>query len=512
MFKKAYRFVPLLIVVAVILTGCAGEGPNMWQRFASSVLGAERGSAPDFILFLGRFHPMLLHFPIVLLLIGAFLEYRVRIKGNDRYHAAASMMLLLGAISAVATAIAGLFLSLGEEYDQTLLDRHMWLGLAVAVLAVFLYWFGRRATRVATAGPQKAYGGLLIALIALVTVASHFGGNLTHGNGYLLRYAPNTVRNIAGLPDKPERKDSAPREITDITQAGMFADVIQPILDDRCVSCHNPDKKRGDLLMETEEDLLAGGEDGPILTPGDAEASPMYTKLILPEDDEDRMPKNRRPVTDERIQLIKWWIDSGADFEQTIAEAAPPEDVMALIGVSAQQAGGGSASNLPEIAQADTVAIQRLRDTGLLVMPLAENTNWLQVSCTNVTDTFGDDEMRDLAAIGEQVAWLNVARTQVTDAGMTALGDMPNIWRLHLENTGVTDAALEHVGRLGNLEYLNLYGTQVSDSGLNNLAGLELLESVYLWQTQVTPAGAATLQEALPGVYINLGAEIAAND
>jgi hypothetical protein len=58
-----------------------------------------------------------------------------------------------------------------------------------------------------------------------------------------------------------------------------------------------------------------------------------------------------------------------------------------------------------------------------------------------------------------------------------------------------------------NLEYLNLYGTKVTDAGLQHLKGLAKLKKLYLWQTEVTKDGADGLIAAIPGLYINRGAD-----
>jgi YHS domain-containing protein len=100
---------------------------------------------------------------------------------------------------------------------------------------------------------------------------------------------------------------------------------------------------------------------------------------------------------------------------------------------------------------------------------------------------------------------LDLANSQISDAGLANLAGLKNLTRLHLENTGVGDAGLAHLKGLTNLEYLNLYNTQVTDAGLANLTGLKNLKKLYLWQSKVTEAGAAELQKSLPEVAVNLG-------
>ena len=79
----------------------------------------------------------------------------------------------------------------------------------------------------------------------LLVVTGHLGGNLTHGATYLFQYAPNPIRTLAGLQPKVKKTF---KKITDIDSALVFEDVIHPILDARCASCHNEEKLKGELL------------------------------------------------------------------------------------------------------------------------------------------------------------------------------------------------------------------------------------------------------------------------
>jgi hypothetical protein len=71
----------------------------------------------------------------------------------------------------------------------------------------------------------------------------------------------------------------------------------------------------------------------------------------------------------------------------------------------------------------------------------------------------------------------------------------------------MADAGLARLGPLQQLEYLNLYGTRVTDGGLQHLAGLRKLKRLYVWQTGVTPAGVERLRAALPGLQVDTGSK-----
>ena len=90
------------------------------------VLGIERGSAPALALFLGRFHPTIVHFPIAFLLLGVavgLLSARFSVLAPMR--PAVPLILLVGALSALLSVFLGYLLSLGGGYEESLLSIHM---------------------------------------------------------------------------------------------------------------------------------------------------------------------------------------------------------------------------------------------------------------------------------------------------------------------------------------------------------------------------------------------------
>jgi hypothetical protein len=261
-----------------------------------------------------------------------------------------------------------------------------------------------------------------------------------------------------------------------------FATQIQPILKLRCYRCHGPEKDEGGVRLHTSLDI----EDSAAVLPEAPDDSTLFARLTLPEGDEDRMPKGSAPLAKEQIDLIRLWIEQGAEM---------PEGDHTLLG-------GEEPDNVPP---APPEAVATLAATGALVMPIAMNTNRLTVSFVGRASEVGDDTMALIAPLAEQVTWLNLARTGVSDAGLAPLATFKNLTQLHLELTGIGDEALAHLAGLEKLEYLNLYGTKVTDAGLEHLAGLKNLKRLYLWQTPVTYEAAMKLEEATEGLEVNLG-------
>lgn len=261
-----------------------------------------------------------------------------------------------------------------------------------------------------------------------------------------------------------------------------FTTQIQPILEQRCYRCHGPKKDEAGLRLHTFIDI----DDSAVIFPEEPEESELYARLVLPEDDEQRMPKGSAPLPQEQIELIRLWIAQGGEM---------PEGDHTLLGATQEEM----------VPPAPPEAVARLAETGALVMPIAMDTNRLTVSFIGRAAEVGDEEVNLIAPLAEQVTWLNLARTGVTDAGLAPLSTFGNLTQLHLELTGVGDAALAHLSGLEKLEYLNLYGTRVTDKGLEHLKNLKNLKRLYLWQTDVTYDAAMKLQDAVEGLEVNLG-------
>ena len=277
-----------------------------------------------------------------------------------------------------------------------------------------------------------------------------------------------------------------------------FAKQIRPILAENCFKCHAGDKQKGKLRLDSPEAITKGGKDGKAIEAGAPEESPLYLRLTLPTGHDDVMPPDEdgmKPLGRDKTDLIGQWIMQGAGFGDWKGEA------------SAAVPAAGAAPALPQVAAADAGALDKLRQAGARALPLAQGVNLLDVGF-NSGGEVADAQLAMLTPIAQQVYELNLAGSKVTDAGLAAVAQLPNLRRLHLEKTAVTDAGLAHLKGLANLEYLNLYATGVTDAGLAHLAGLKNLRNVYLWQTKVTAEGAAALKKSVPTVTINRGEEL----
>jgi uncharacterized membrane protein len=479
----------------------------------------------ELTLFLGRFHPLLVHFPIVLLLLAGLLELRgwwaqrsTRDDGCDALTAHASrftpalaettgFLLALGGISAIVSAGAGYLLGGSGGYGGSTFVWHERLGIAVAIVAT-LTWVARMAAlrlhrRQAT---LTVYRALLAATLITVGAASHLGATLTHGEGYLTEHTPWAMR--GGLARGAAGSESG---VTRADQAVAYSTIVQPILDRRCVSCHGPAEAEGKLRLDTFEGIRKGGEDGAVIVPGRASESEIVRRIWLPPSHKDAMPPGgRHYLPPAEAAVIRWWIDQGAARDSKLGELDVTADVLpALEAVVGPLRRGGPSLPDVNVPPPDRQAVAAANRLGVSVVPLANDNHFIEVHCTNAGARFGDTEMAAIRPLAPQTVWLDVSGTCITDAGLATIARFPNLTRLHLNLTRVSDAGLKQLTGLQHLEYLNLYGTRVTDAGLEVLAGLAKLRTLYVWQTAVSESGLERLKSKLPRLEADAGLALA---
>lgn len=454
----------------------------------------------NLIDFLGRLHPLIVHLPIGFLLLTLGFHWLVWRGKYAAYRELLPVLWLISCLSAVLACLAGWLLSLSGGYSEEALNLHMYLGLALALASAAIYLLVKKGA----AARLQISGVALVALLLMAT--GHWGGNLTHGEDYLTQplYAL-----VGKTPAKPVRQP-----IANLDQALVYQDLVEPILEAKCYQCHNDQKQKGELRLDAAEFLLEGGEHGPVITAGNAGESELYKRLLLPEDDDKRMPPKGKPqLSVAEVQLIGWWISHGqADFKKKVADL-PKDDqikpVLAGLGKLSTEAEGtpGSGAEIPpvKVARAKPADLQKLEKLGVTFSPLTPDHTLLAANLVN-NPGFNDEQLRQLLALQDQIVWLDLSETAITDKALPLIARFKHLTRLQLDKTGITDAGIRHLQQLPHLRTLNLYGTQVSDKGLTALRSCKNLKHVYLWHTQATPQGVAALQQAMgQQVEINFG-------
>ena len=135
--------------------------------------------------FFGRLHPLIVHFPITLLLLAGILEIFTIKKFNSSIRAGIKLLIVAGTFAAIFSAIAGLLLVKEGGYEKDLSNIHQWAGIATACLGsvawLLLNWILVKDQLQLI----KYYRFVLWMSASGVAVAGHFGASLTHGKDYI---------------------------------------------------------------------------------------------------------------------------------------------------------------------------------------------------------------------------------------------------------------------------------------------------------------------------------------
>ncbi len=105
-----------------------------------------------------------------------------------------------------------------------------------------------------------------------------------------------------------------------------FGRDIAPILEFQCVECHQADKIKGELRMDTHEWIMKGGDSGAAIVPGKPEESSVIDRITLPADDVDIMPPEGGPLSEKEIDLLTKWIKAGAPWPENTQLIAKNEE------------------------------------------------------------------------------------------------------------------------------------------------------------------------------------------
>ncbi len=415
----------------------------------------------DWQQFLGRFHPLVVHMPIALIVLVPVFEIAGRFR--PALQEAAVFVLSLSVLSCLAALSLGYLLAYGSGDAGAGVTHHMWGGIALTIAVL-----GCALVRTGPDPVRSVYPWLLGGILLLLSWTAHQGGSLTHGGNYLTEYLPAPLKQLIS-----GGKQQGPR----FTYPDSFyARHLYPVLDANCVACHGEQKVKGHLRLDSYDGLMRGGSDGAVVIPGHPERSTLYQRITLPVDDKKFMPSDGRPpLKPEEIAWIKAWIQQGASPEaKTLAGVTLPHEDEPLPQVADYTA------KMPEIAQAASAI-------GVTLVPVSRNLrDGLILNTVNAGLKFGDAQLAGLKAFAPYIVEAELGRTAVTDACLPTLATFTNLRAIHLEGTAVTGAGIGQLTQLKQLKYLNLSGSQVTAAAVAPLAHTNL--NLYLYNTPAQPA------------------------
>jgi hypothetical protein len=445
--------------------------------------------------FFGHFHPLLVHLPIGILLIALLLEWLSKYPRFSVSRNVLRLIWLCGMIGAGLSCATGYLLSLSGDYEEELISWHMWMALLVFVLSVIIFSMVSRKLN------GLIYTIFLFLLLILIMITGHLGGSLTHGTDYL----------SSPLNNNATSDEFVQKPIPDIKEARVYPDIVRPILQTNCYGCHGRQRQKGGLRLDDSTWIAKGGKDGFIIHPFKPSESELVKRLLLPLEDEHRMPpKEKKPLSKSDIAIIQWWVAEGADFSKKVKDLSrtPKIDAMLLKKQAGQETKDLSAdlSLVPvtPVDAADPKDIALLEAKKVQVIPVASNSHYLSANFINAVD-ITDRDLALLVPLRKQLVWLKLGDQPVGDSAMVYVGQCSALTVLQLNHTGITDLGMQSLKDLHNLHVLNLVGTRVTAAGILAIKNLQQLNNVFLYKTKFSVSDWQLMQKNFPKTTLDSG-------
>lgn len=440
----------------------------------------ERLHIPVWLQVAGRMHPLMLHFPIVLLIISLVSYWLPKEPAENPIW---EWIRLSAALTALISAIMGMLLSMEQADKGEMLVYHKWTGVSIAVIAFVLYQFHQNITSKKIIARAVSVVGAFVLLIT-----GHLGADLTHGENFL-----------SGPIQSTQKKQIDP------AQAIIFADIIYPVLKDKCGTCHQGNTQKGGLSLNDSLTIFAGGKSGNALVAGDLVKSLLIARLHLPVTDKKHMPVANKPqLTDEELNLLEAWVKAGAPFSQKLVQRPETDSLRLMADAYIKSQSEGETAIAYDFKAADEGTIKKLNNNYRVIKPLGKNSPALAVSFFGKS-MYTAEKLKELDPLKEQIIHLNLAKMPVNDEQVKWISTLPNLRRLNLNYSDITDQSMQLLSGMKQLESLSVSGTQISMQGLNTVVLNKKITELYVWDSKMKLPEVQTLQRKNPQIKIETG-------
>ena len=438
--------------------------------------------------YLGNYHPLLVHLPIgvlsLFLLLAIFIS-RVQLQKSSSI---IRFLLLISALTATGSSITGLITASGGGYDSELVTGHQVMGLVLTIVNWALWY----KTDFLFQCSMQIYRLLMGLIAVLMTLTGHAGGSLTHGPEFLV---PPPISEWF----KSETYDRNP-----ITMESSAFEAASAIFQAKCMVCHGRNKQKGKLRLDGKEHILAGGENGQVISEN-ATNSLLIHRLLLPIDDEDHMPpKERKQLSKVEIDFLIWWIDNGLDFDNSLSEMNLPDSLSDIL--SSEEV---LVENplIPErdVAPVATHVVEGLQSFGLIVIPISGSSNYVSVSFANVLPENSNKAVRSLIDVKDQLIWLNLDYQNLDQQSWNEIGNLTNLRKLNLRSSNLDDNSIRAINKLTDIVLLNLVETKITAAGVATFENLKNLKSMFLFRTGISSSEIDEIVKMFPEVTIEYG-------
>ncbi len=430
-------------------------------------IGSSFLSESIFISWSGRFHPLLVHLPIGIWILTLILYFFVK----ETPESVLNICLNLGAAAALLSGITGIFLAGGLDYEAGGVFLHKWLGIAFGLSAYLATW--------KVISSRKWLQNLLfLSSFVLLLLTGHEGGNLTHGEDFL-------------FPTSDEQKLVKIEESSDI-----YADIILPIFQDKCISCHRPGKMKGKLNMTDTIAFLKGGESGQVINRMELEESELLKLVHLPKEDKRHMPPHSKKQLDEtELALITEWIKLGSPFSRELS-ALEEESAFRNIVEELQEEVNEVEYSFESVEQK---VLSSLNTDFVRVQPIHAGSPALEAHFF-VASMFEARRLKDLGKVKRQLVKVNLNQMPVNDGDLSSFRDFPNLEAIFLNGTNISINGLSNIANLPSINTISLLGTKIGRELQEVLPDFKNLDKVFISDTRLDSLDVLDLRQSFPTI------------
>jgi len=455
--KKIYQILdlclwilnPLLVVLAVFD-----------QRIQPGVL----------LQWLGKFHPLVLHFPIVfgILISIYFLFFQNRRISTD----SEKLLLAINALFASAVAMFGLLLSLQNGEQTELLNWHKWGGISVAILSwLFVYILNLKVI----------FKQILAILFLIVLIgATHKGAQITHG--------------INALSFPQSANSATDNEIKSDSTSTIYQLAVAPILGRKCISCHGVDKTKGDLQLNTPENILSGGESGDLIEDG------ILLKTIhLPLEHKSHMPpEGKLQLTDDEKSILRLWLKSGNNFKLPLSKLAKDDSLFLLVNKYQEAANQKAALNF------DLPGLEEFNSNYCSTNYLFNGSDEVEVNFFQGSN-YNRENLKKLEKIKTSIVSLNMQGMPLTKEDLDIIVQFSNLQKVNLNSTKLDIGSLEVLKTLTKLKSVSICGIDFNAAELDKFLDQAKFTSVNMWSKNADKKELEKIIAKYPEIKIIVG-------
>ena len=274
------------------------------------------------VQLIGRLHPLVVHFPIGLLVVALFLEGLTLNGKRPGLKEGVKWMVYIGAAFSLLSAVLGWLLGTFDNYTGDLVNLHQNLGIATSILASITAILLFRIKKVEFP-KYLVYRISLFLTVLTLSFTGHLGASLTHGEDFLTSVLPGNKGTYDDSKTIALLTQLKPLDSLSESEKDMLNLEVRAIFAHNCYQCHNENKQKGELILDNKRGVFKGGKSGKVIVPGMPGESEIFKRISLSPNHDEVMPKKGKVLKKSEIELIELWIKEGAHWADQSLKVFP---------------------------------------------------------------------------------------------------------------------------------------------------------------------------------------------